>query len=89
VSRTQTKVASLSGQVRFKMRSTHRLAVRPGDHVSWPRRPSHQDLAEMVGTYRQTAMLTLDDFKRRGLVELGRRQIRIVDHLALEALAQR
>lgn len=49
---------------------------------------THQDLAEMVGTYRETATLALDDFKRRGLVELGRKQIRILDEGGLAAIAQ-
>jgi CRP/FNR family cyclic AMP-dependent transcriptional regulator len=48
---------------------------------------THQDLAEMVGTYRETATQTLDDFKRRGLVELGRKHIRILDRGGLQALA--
>ena len=48
---------------------------------------THQDLAEMVGTYRETATQTLDDFERRGLVDLGRKQLRILDRPALEAIA--
>lgn len=50
---------------------------------------THQDLAEMVGTYRETATQTLDDFKRRGLVELGRKHIRLLDRRGLEAIAER
>jgi CRP-like cAMP-binding protein len=49
---------------------------------------THQDLAEMVGTYRETATQTLDDFKRRGLVEVGRKQLRIVDRHGLERIAE-
>ncbi len=45
---------------------------------------THQDLADMVGTYRETATATLDQFKGRGLVELGRKQIRLLN---LEGLA--
>lgn len=50
---------------------------------------THQDLADMVGTYRETTTLTLDDFKRRGLVELGRKRICILDRDGLAALAER
>jgi CRP-like cAMP-binding protein len=49
---------------------------------------THQDLAEMVGTYRETATQALDDFKRRGLVKLGRKHIRIVDEAGLAAIAE-
>jgi CRP/FNR family transcriptional regulator, cyclic AMP receptor protein len=50
---------------------------------------THQDLADMVGTYRETVTLTLDDFKRRGLVELGRKHIRLLDRQAVRAIAER
>ncbi len=49
---------------------------------------THQDLAEMIGTYRETTTQTLDDFKRHGLVELGRKHIRILDRRGLEAMAE-
>ena len=48
---------------------------------------THQDLADMVGTYRETATQTLDDFKRRSLVELGRKRIRILDPDELKLIA--
>ncbi len=50
---------------------------------------THQELAEMVGTYRETTTQTLDDFKKRGLVELGRKYIRVLDRRRLEAIAER
>ncbi len=50
---------------------------------------THQDLADMIGTYRETTTQTLDDFKRRGLVELGRRRIQILDPDGLAAIAGR
>jgi CRP/FNR family transcriptional regulator, cyclic AMP receptor protein len=50
---------------------------------------THQDLAEIIGTYRETATQTLDDFKRRGLVELGRKHVRILDAKGLETIAER
>jgi CRP/FNR family cyclic AMP-dependent transcriptional regulator len=51
-------------------------------------RASHQELADMVATYRETVTLTLHDFRGRGLVELGRRSIRVLDTGGLEALAE-
>ena len=41
---------------------------------------THQDLAEMVGTYRETATQVLNDLKSKGLIEIGRKRITIVDH---------
>jgi CRP/FNR family cyclic AMP-dependent transcriptional regulator len=62
-----------------------RLSGRDGaDEV---RGYSHQDLAEMIGSYRETVTTTLDDFKRRGLVTVGRRHIQILDRRALERIA--
>jgi CRP/FNR family transcriptional regulator, cyclic AMP receptor protein len=47
---------------------------------------SHQELADLIGTYRETVTLTLSHFRERGLVELGRRNIRIVDRTGVESL---
>ena len=49
---------------------------------------SHQDLAEMVGTYRETATRTLNDFQGEGLIELGRMRIRVLQPDRLAALAE-
>jgi CRP-like cAMP-binding protein len=49
---------------------------------------THQDLAEITGVYRETVTQTLDDFKRRGLVELGRKYIRVLDRAGLEAIVE-
>ncbi len=51
-------------------------------------RASHQELADMVATYRETVTLTLNDFRTRGLVELGRRSVRLLDPDGLEALTE-
>lgn len=64
-----------------------RLADRDG--AEEVRGHSHQELAEMIGSYRETVTATLDDLKRRGLVAVGRRHIQILDRRALERLADR
>jgi CRP/FNR family transcriptional regulator, cyclic AMP receptor protein len=62
-----------------------RLASREGaDEV---RGYSHQDLADMIGSYRETVTATLDEFKGRGLVTVGRRHIQILDRRGLERIA--
>ena len=49
---------------------------------------THQDLAETVGTYRETATQVLNDMKGQGLIEIGRKRIRILDEERLSELAQ-
>jgi CRP-like cAMP-binding protein len=48
---------------------------------------THQDLSEMLGTYRETVTQTLNDFKAKGLVEIGRKQIVVLDGARLQSLA--
>ena len=49
---------------------------------------THQDLAESVGTYRETATQVLNDMKSQGLIEIGRKRITIVDKDALWEVAE-
>ncbi len=49
---------------------------------------THQDLAEMVGTYRETATQVLNDLKNDGLIDIGRKRIVILDAEGLEARAE-
>ena len=48
---------------------------------------THQDLAEAIGTYRETATQTLNEFKANKLIEIGRKRIDILDPVGLEAIA--
>ena len=45
---------------------------------------THQELADMLGTWRETISKTLQDFRRRGLVASGRRQLTLLDKEALQ-----
>jgi CRP/FNR family transcriptional regulator, cyclic AMP receptor protein len=49
---------------------------------------THQDLAETVGTYRETATQVLNDMKAAGLIEIGRKRIKLLDVERLKALVQ-
>ncbi len=49
---------------------------------------THQDLAESVGTYRETATQVLNDLKSQGLIEIGRKRINILDHDRLAEIAE-
>lgn len=48
---------------------------------------THQDLAEAVGTYRETATQTLNEFKARNLIDIGRKRIDVLDPEGLEEVA--
>jgi len=48
---------------------------------------THQDLAEAVGTYRETATQTLNEFKAKGLIEIGRKRLDVLDPAGLEKVA--
>jgi len=50
---------------------------------------THQDLAEMVGTYRETATQILNDMKSAGLITIGRKRIQIIDPERLQAMARK
>lgn len=50
---------------------------------------THQDMAEMLGTYRETTTQTLNEFKDQGWISIGRKKIDILDMAALKALADR
>ncbi|RME42030.1 MAG: Crp/Fnr family transcriptional regulator [Chloroflexi bacterium] len=49
---------------------------------------THQDLAEMIGTYRETTTQTLNDFKRDGLLDIGRKRLVLYDLEGLRAIAE-
>lgn len=48
---------------------------------------THQDLAEAVGTYRETTTQILNEFKAQNLISIGRKRIKILDRLGLEHIA--
>jgi CRP/FNR family cyclic AMP-dependent transcriptional regulator len=48
---------------------------------------SHQDLAEAVGTYRETTTQILNKFKADDLIKIGRKQIEVLDPAGLEIVA--
>ncbi len=49
---------------------------------------SHQDLGDMVGTYRETVTRILNEFRAKGYIELGRLNVAILDRDALQAIAE-
>lgn len=49
---------------------------------------THQDLSEMLGTYRETVTQTLNEFKNQSLIDIGRKQIELRDMRRLRDLAE-
>jgi CRP/FNR family transcriptional regulator, cyclic AMP receptor protein len=49
---------------------------------------THQDLAESVGTYRETATQVLNDLKSQGYIDIGRKRIKITDLEGLTEIAE-
>ena len=62
-----------------------RLQTEQGDSIYGY---THQDLAEAVGTYRETATQTLNEFKANQLISIGRKRIDILDSEGLELIAE-
>lgn len=49
---------------------------------------THQDMAESVGTYRETATQVLNDLKSQGLIEIGRKRITLLQEEELAIVAE-
>ena len=64
-----------------------RLASEQGDGMN-VEGYTHQDLGEMLGTYRETITQTLNEFKADGYVGISRKHIEILDRESLELLAE-
>jgi CRP/FNR family transcriptional regulator, cyclic AMP receptor protein len=64
-------------------RALVRLAEQDPDRVV---RVSHDHLAALVGTYRETITTALHQLQRLGLVKLSRRSVHVVDPHGLEQL---
>lgn len=48
---------------------------------------THQSLADMIGTYRETVTQTLNEFKQDEMVRIGRKTIEILDVTRLQRVA--
>jgi CRP/FNR family cyclic AMP-dependent transcriptional regulator len=49
---------------------------------------THQDIAERLGVYRETATNALNELKTAGLIEIGRKHIRLLDRARLQRIAE-
>lgn len=47
---------------------------------------THQEFADMIGTYRETVTASLNQFKTQGLIKIGRKRVTILDREGLEQI---
>ena len=47
---------------------------------------THQEFADMIGTYRETVTASLNEFKGQGLIQIGRKRVTILNREGLEDL---
>lgn len=64
--------------------SRHTLPLRRGAQVNL----THEQLAALAGTSRETTTKVLGEFAERGLISLGRGRVTILDAAALDALGR-
>ncbi len=70
------------------------LLLRLASETDWRGNPvikglTHQHLAEILGTYRETISTTLAEFKASGWIEVGRKRITLVDPAGLREMIDR
>ena len=61
--------------------------IPDNESILVPLRLNQADLGNLLGLARETVNTVLQDFKQRGLVEAGRRNIRIIDPTRLRAVS--
>ena len=69
------------------------LLLRLADDTDWRGRKivkglTHQQIAEIIGSYRETVTLTLNEFRANGHVDTGRRKIILLDETRLSEIAE-
>lgn len=65
------------------------LELTHENHSSLVTSYTHQQFADMLGTYRETITQTLKDFKQEGIVSLRRKTVEILDRDALIVYAEK
>lgn len=69
------------------------LLLRLALDTDWRGRPvlaglTHQQLAELTGSTRETVTVTLNQFREAGLVEIARKKVTILDRDGLDAVSE-
>lgn len=70
------------------LRLAHNCGVPLGDHIKLDAPITHQEIANIVGTCRQTVSEVLRDLEKRGFIAQESRQIIVTDPQSLQQYAQ-
>lgn len=70
------------------LRLAARYGKRDDDEIMLDIHLTHQEMADMIGTTRQTLTGVLNDFKRQGILNICNRTIRIESEKSLDALSR-
>lgn len=65
-----------------------RLYRREFNHEGHDLRITHQEIANLVGSTRETTTAVLHSFREEGILEIANRRLTVLDPIALEDLAQ-
>ena len=61
-------------------------AADPDGSIRILQRITHQEIANLIGSTRETVSLTLSEFRRQGYIRSDRRQLSVLDSKSLEAM---
>jgi CRP/FNR family transcriptional regulator len=75
----------LAGFLQEKMDSSNRLAQ---NQVRFPLELTHQEIASLIGTARETVSRTLKQFEREGMIEIKDRYVTVLDEEGLAKAAR-
>lgn len=87
---TEERLASLlfrnveSRLAEFLLKATNRWGIPDPRGVLIAAPFTHQEMASMIGSTRETVTLTLGDLRRKGVIEIDRRRIVVLDREALK-----
>jgi CRP-like cAMP-binding protein len=78
-------VGSKLAELLLNLGNEHGIADERGTIVGL--KITHQEMANLIGSTRETVSLTLSQFKRKGLIQTEGRKVILADHEGLKALA--
>ena len=71
----------------FLVKAAQRWGISEPQGVLITTRFTHQEVANLIGATRETVTITLGSLRKRGVIDVDRRRVVVLDRKALEALA--
>lgn len=72
--------------VRLLLSLSEEFGKQEAEGVRLGLRITHQEIANLIGSTRETVSATLNDFKRQGLIQLDHRSITLLDQVRLSSI---